>query len=99
MRECSCKAHVGRNQVADVCSGEPRESLLAKEILVDCEVLVHNKSLIVGVVVCRIRVSVEEQLGKEWEVLRVPDVFVVDGHEQDNASDVPDETIRQGVQR
>lgn len=99
MSEGRGETHVGGDQVADVCAREPRDALLLQQTIVDGEVGVEDGGLVVDVVRCAVRGAIEKELREERKVVGPPDVAVVDGHEEDDASEVSDAAVDQGVQR
>ncbi|KKA16605.1 hypothetical protein T310_9785, partial [Rasamsonia emersonii CBS 393.64] len=99
VRERRGDAHVRGDEVCQVRSSQPRHTVLLQGLLIDGKIRAQDHRLVVGVIVRGVRVVGEQQLGEEGEILRIPDIPVVDSHEEDDASQVADERIGQRIQR
>ena len=85
---------VGRNEVDDVRGSHEWDTFDSQGSLVEHIVGVENCGLVVDKVVASRGVAIKDLLREEGEPLRLPEIAVVDAHEDDNAQEVARDGVK-----
>ncbi len=97
--EASSETEVRGDEVADVGSGEPGDTLGMEGLLVDDELRSHDGGLVVDEGVGTVGSTGEQFLRQKGEVLSTVNVAVVHADEKANATDPADKVVDHGLKR